>query len=130
MVTRKGSWPAWGGGGGGGGDDSPCRRGGGAHSGGLVSLGLTPRPKGGLVGGRVGRGQPQAGPGRPRRGSDAAGRGAESRRLPPSQGAGGRGAEPNSGRHDVTRACQPMRPALARILRKVSACQSTLFSYI
>lgn len=62
--------------------------------------------------------------------TDAAGLSLESPRLPPSQSAGGRGAEPNSGRHDVTRACQPMRTALARILRKVSARQSTLFSYI
>lgn len=67
--------------------------------------------------------------GRPRQGIERTRLGVGRGRLPPGPGASLRGAEPNSSRHDVTRVGQPMRTALAWILRKVSACLSTLFSY-
>lgn len=81
------------------------------------------------VGVALGMGSRGPGPGSPVQGLERAGFGMRRRWLPPGRSAGGRGAKPNSGRHDVTRVPQPMRTALAWILRKVSACLSTLFSY-
>lgn len=83
----------------------------------------------GLVGVGLGMSSRGPGPGRPVQSLERAGFGMRRRRLPPRRSARGRGAKPNSGRHDVTRVRQPMRTVLAWILRKVSACLSTLFSY-